>query len=66
MSDLPPLHELLQESLRFLEQLTTCMGQNMEFSIDHICEGVDQTAVVNWHLGNSTHSNHISNKRQEP
>nr|GMD01655.1 uncharacterized protein LOC109147681 isoform X2 [Ipomoea batatas] len=39
-----------KESLRFLEQLTTCMGQNMEFSIDHICEGVDQTAVVNWHL----------------
>ncbi|XP_019150853.1 PREDICTED: uncharacterized protein LOC109147681 isoform X2 [Ipomoea nil] len=39
-----------KESLYFLEQLTTCMGQNMEFSIDHICEGVDQTAVVNWHL----------------
>lgn len=61
MSDLPS-GKFLQEALHFLEQLTACMGQNTEFSIDHICEGVDQTAVVNWHLGNSIHSSDISNK----
>ncbi|XP_070016776.1 uncharacterized protein [Nicotiana sylvestris] len=26
------------------------MGQNTEFSIDNIYEGVDLTAIVNWHL----------------
>ncbi|MCE3049684.1 hypothetical protein HAX54_045520 [Datura stramonium] len=39
-----------KEALKFLEQLTTSMGQNTEFSIDNIYEGVDLTAIVNWHL----------------
>ncbi|XP_059286125.1 uncharacterized protein LOC132039641 isoform X2 [Lycium ferocissimum] len=39
-----------KEALKFLEQLTTSMGQNTELSIDNIYEGVDLTAIVNWHL----------------
>ncbi|XP_059276253.1 uncharacterized protein LOC132030576 [Lycium ferocissimum] len=39
-----------KEALKFLEQLTTCMGKNTEFCIEHIYEGVDLTTVVNWHL----------------
>ncbi|KAM3359424.1 hypothetical protein P3S68_019134 [Capsicum galapagoense] len=39
-----------KEALKFLEQLTTSMGQNTELSIDNIYEGVDLTATVNWHL----------------
>lgn len=42
----------MQEALKSLEQLTTSMDQNTEFSIDNIHEGVDLTAIVNWHLGN--------------
>ncbi|CAN4095230.1 unnamed protein product [Withania somnifera] len=39
-----------KEALKFLEQLTRSMGQNTEISIDNIYEGVDLTAIVNWHL----------------
>nr|XP_004252648.2 uncharacterized protein LOC101260620 [Solanum lycopersicum] len=39
-----------KEALKSLEQLTTSMDQNTEFSIDNIHEGVDLTAIVNWHL----------------
>ncbi|KAL8053906.1 hypothetical protein ABFX02_05G103400 [Erythranthe guttata] len=39
-----------KEVLRFLEQLTTSMGHNMKFHVNHICEGNDYTAGVNWHL----------------
>ncbi|KAK4726398.1 hypothetical protein R3W88_031315 [Solanum pinnatisectum] len=39
-----------KETLKSLEQLTTSMDQNTEFSIDNIHEGVDLTAIVNWHL----------------
>ncbi|KAL3499308.1 hypothetical protein ACH5RR_038401 [Cinchona calisaya] len=39
-----------QEVIKFLEQLITSMGQNMEFNVEHICEGDDFTAAVNWHL----------------
>ncbi|PHT57688.1 hypothetical protein CQW23_00051 [Capsicum baccatum] len=39
-----------QEILKFLGQLTTCMGKNTEYSIEHIYEGVDLTVMVNWHL----------------
>ncbi|XP_073051133.1 uncharacterized protein [Primulina eburnea] len=40
----------MQEVLHFLEQIISCMGQNMQFNIDHICEGNDSTAAVSWHL----------------
>ncbi|KAL8498500.1 hypothetical protein ACS0TY_021726 [Phlomoides rotata] len=42
-----------KEVLHFLKQLITCMGedQNMQFNVEHICEGNDYTASVNWHLG---------------
>ncbi|KAL0297597.1 UNVERIFIED_CONTAM: hypothetical protein Sradi_6811800 [Sesamum radiatum] len=39
-----------KEVLHFLEQLTISMGQNMQFNVEHICEGKDNTAGVNWHL----------------
>ncbi|CAI9094136.1 OLC1v1029825C1 [Oldenlandia corymbosa var. corymbosa] len=39
-----------QELMKFLEQLIASMGQNMEFKVDHICEGDDLTAAVKWHL----------------
>lgn len=42
---------MLQEVLRFLEQLIMCMGQNMQFNVEHIWEGNDYAAGVNWHLG---------------
>lgn len=42
----------LQEVLRFLDQLTISMGENVEFNVDHYCEGGDgYTVTVNWHLG---------------
>ncbi|KAM3263283.1 putative protein isoform X2 [Capsicum annuum] len=39
-----------KEILKFLGQLTTCMGKNTEYCIEHIYEGVDLTVMVNWHL----------------
>ncbi|XP_051129234.1 uncharacterized protein LOC127250118 [Andrographis paniculata] len=39
-----------KEVLRFLRQLVSCMGQNMRFNIEHICEGNDYTATVDWHI----------------
>ncbi|XP_016454090.1 uncharacterized protein LOC107778355 [Nicotiana tabacum] len=39
-----------KEVLKFLEQLIASMGQNIEFNIDNIYEGVDLTTIVNWHL----------------
>ncbi|KAI3792398.1 hypothetical protein L2E82_06275 [Cichorium intybus] len=40
-----------KEVLRFLEQLITGMGQNIEFHVAHIYEGDDDLIVgVNWHL----------------
>ncbi|CAH9124797.1 unnamed protein product [Cuscuta epithymum] len=46
----PQPFEGKKEALCFFEELITSMGQNTEFVIEHICGGVDQTAVVNWHL----------------
>lgn len=44
----------LQEVLRFLDQLTISMGENVEFNVDHYCEGGDgYTVTVTWHLGMS-------------
>lgn len=37
--------------MHFLEQLTSCMGRNMQFNVEHISEGNDYTVSVNWHLG---------------
>lgn len=44
---------MLKEVMRFLEQLTMCMGdyKNMQFNVELICEGQDYTVAVNWHLG---------------
>ncbi|KAK6129977.1 hypothetical protein DH2020_036259 [Rehmannia glutinosa] len=39
-----------KEVLHFLKQLTMCMGQNMQFNVEHICEGKENTIGVNWHL----------------
>ncbi|GER31299.1 nuclear transport factor 2 family protein [Striga asiatica] len=40
-----------KEVMHFLEQLIMCMGQNMQFNIEHICRGEDNSVGVNWHLG---------------
>ncbi|KAE8055347.1 hypothetical protein FH972_012191 [Carpinus fangiana] len=45
---------LLQEIMHFYEQLTASMGQNVKFSIGHVCEGDENTAGVQWHLGENT------------
>ncbi|CAA0838785.1 Nuclear transport factor 2 (NTF2) family protein [Striga hermonthica] len=39
-----------KEVMRFLEQLIMSMGQNMQFNIEHICGGEDNSVGVNWHL----------------
>ncbi|KAG4403923.1 hypothetical protein GLYMA_01G221700v4 [Glycine max] len=39
-----------KEVIRFLEQLTHCMGRNVTFRLKHIYEGDDLTAVASWHL----------------
>nr|KYP67324.1 hypothetical protein KK1_013651 [Cajanus cajan] len=39
-----------EEVMRFLGQLTQCMGRNVKFKVKHIYEGEDLTAAVNWHL----------------
>lgn len=43
---------ILQEVIRFLDQLVTGMGENIEFHVGNIYEGDDDLiAGVNWHLG---------------
>lgn len=37
--------------MQFLEQLMTSMGQNVKFSVEQVCEGVNFTAGISWHLG---------------
>lgn len=44
---------MFQEVVRFYKQLATSMGQNVKFSIEHVCEGSDYTVGVNWHLGST-------------
>ncbi|WCJ26345.1 Nuclear transport factor 2 (NTF2) family protein [Euphorbia peplus] len=39
-----------KEIMQFYQQLTTSMGQNVKFSIEHICENDEFTAGVDWHL----------------
>ncbi|KAF3448602.1 hypothetical protein FNV43_RR09315 [Rhamnella rubrinervis] len=39
------------EVVRFFEQLAASMGQNVKFSVKHVCEGDELTAAANWHLG---------------
>ncbi|XP_059443094.1 uncharacterized protein LOC132175239 [Corylus avellana] len=39
-----------KEIMHFYEQLTASMGQNVKFSIGHVCEGDENTAGVQWHL----------------
>ncbi|XP_061989035.1 uncharacterized protein LOC133707474 isoform X2 [Rosa rugosa] len=37
--------------MNFFEELTAAMGNNIKFSIQHVCEGGDQlTAAANWHM----------------
>ncbi|KAK6947825.1 hypothetical protein RJ641_001298 [Dillenia turbinata] len=36
--------------MHFLEQLIACMGPNLKFKLQHICEGEELTAGVDWHL----------------
>ena len=38
--------------MHFFDLLMRSMGQNVKFIIEHVCEGDDFTAGVNWHLGN--------------
>lgn len=54
----------MQEVLKFFEQLTTCMGENIEFNVGNFCEGAEGdrfTVVVNWHLGMSSPNSHQYN-----
>ncbi|XP_014520227.1 uncharacterized protein LOC106777198 [Vigna radiata var. radiata] len=39
-----------KEVMRFLQQLTECMGRNVKFRVKHIYEGDDLTAAANWHM----------------
>ncbi|KAJ4712023.1 Nuclear transport factor 2 (NTF2) family protein [Melia azedarach] len=39
-----------KEVMNFFEKLVTSMGQNVKFSVEHVCEGDEFTAGVNWHL----------------
>ncbi|XP_065862760.1 uncharacterized protein [Euphorbia lathyris] len=39
-----------KEIMQFYQQLTTSMGQNVKFSIEHICEDDEFTTGVDWHL----------------
>ncbi|KAL6578835.1 hypothetical protein OROMI_009051 [Orobanche minor] len=39
-----------KEVLHFLEQLITCMGPNMQFNVERISEGNENSLGVNWHL----------------
>ncbi|KAK7366735.1 hypothetical protein VNO80_08732 [Phaseolus coccineus] len=39
-----------KEVMRFLRQLTECMGRNVKFRLKHIYEGDDLTAAANWHM----------------
>lgn len=40
------------------------MGQNMEFKVEHICEGDDFSAAANWHLGIATWHKFLCNKNE--
>ncbi|KAK7406116.1 hypothetical protein VNO78_07733 [Psophocarpus tetragonolobus] len=39
-----------KEVMRFLQQLTACMGLNVQFRVKHIYKGDDLTAAASWHL----------------
>ncbi|XP_050229892.2 uncharacterized protein LOC126678996 [Mercurialis annua] len=39
-----------KEVMHFYRQLTTGMGQNVKFRIEHVCQDDEFTAGVNWHL----------------
>ncbi|KAL6547831.1 hypothetical protein OROHE_009536 [Orobanche hederae] len=39
-----------KEVLHFLGQLITCMGPNMQFNVERISEGNENSVGVNWHL----------------
>lgn len=46
--------EQLQEVLNYFQQLTKCMGDNIEFNAEIISKGEDDdhyTIAVYWHLG---------------
>ncbi|XP_020539574.1 uncharacterized protein LOC105645764 [Jatropha curcas] len=43
-------NELLQEIMHFYQLLTTGMGHNVKFNIEHVCEDDEFTAGVNWHM----------------
>lgn len=42
---------LLQEAMKFFEELVNSMGQNVKFCVENVCEGDGYTAAVNWHIG---------------
>ncbi|XVF13077.1 hypothetical protein REPUB_Repub08aG0176800 [Reevesia pubescens] len=39
-----------KEVMHFFDLLIRSMGQNVKFIVEHVCEGDDFTAGVNWHL----------------
>ena len=47
------MRDLLQEVLRFFDQLIASLGKNVKFKINQVCEGDELVAAANWHLGNS-------------
>lgn len=42
---------LLQEAMKFFEELVNSMGQNVKFCVENVCEGDGYNAAVNWHIG---------------
>lgn len=42
---------ILQEAMKFFEELVNSMGQNVKFCVENVCEGDGYTAAVNWHMG---------------
>ncbi|WVZ09958.1 hypothetical protein V8G54_014488 [Vigna mungo] len=51
-----------KEVMRFLQQLTECMGRNVKFRVKHIYEGDDLTAAANWHMGHISFQNGKRNR----
>lgn len=45
----------MQNTHTYFTRLMKAMGKNAKFAIDEVCQGVEPTVAVMWHLGKILH-----------
>ena len=45
----------MQNARTYFTRLIKVMGKNAKFAIDEVCQGVEPTVAVMWHLGKILH-----------